>query len=160
MISDNVKRKFRLWFWRITWTLLCLGLIYWIQPYHVYKVSGPSMSPTLKDGDLIWVKIGKPIAVKKGHIYIFKHYDELIVKRVVNIPGDNMSLIEQKDHQYMITRDEKLVKTTQHLKLYTGFYQLDSKQIYVLGDNPPESTDSRAYGLLSTDDIEAEVLMR
>ncbi|HHL43403.1 MAG TPA: hypothetical protein ENJ42_07295 [Hellea balneolensis] len=47
------------------------------------RVSGESMSPTLRDGDIILVKRIKPRSLRPGYIYVIQHSDlGQIIKRL------------------------------------------------------------------------------
>ncbi len=67
------------------------------MPFEVVEVTGPSMAPTLLDGDRLVVRFGRP--VRPGHIVILRHpfqQDLLVVKRAAErrsggwwVLGDN-----------------------------------------------------------------------
>ncbi|MFD3547854.1 nickel-type superoxide dismutase maturation protease [Streptomyces sp. NPDC058655] len=55
-----------------------------LKRFGVLEVTGPSMSPTLSDGDGIVVRYGAP--VRPGHVVVLRHpfqQDLLVVKRAV-----------------------------------------------------------------------------
>ncbi len=63
---------------RILYTLI------WIK---VYTVSGSSMEPTLKEGDLILLR--KPKEIQTGDVIVFKHQNnDLYIKRVSKIENN------------------------------------------------------------------------
>lgn len=94
------------------------------------------MNPTLKNNSLIVIdkflyKLGD---IKKGDILIFKVKDEEMVKRLSYLPGEKFE------------SEGNLI-------------QLKSNEIYVLGDNPKESIDSRNYGPIKTNSIIGKVFL-
>src|SRR5574344_292024 len=131
---------------------------------------GPSMTPTLQDGDAFILnklsyKIGK---VKRGNIIAFNYADtKYLVKRVIGLPGEK---IEYKDNVLYIDdkpyKEDFLADGT-----VTGDFTMDTikgvvdskipKDMYlVLGDNRGNSMDSRAIGLISKKDIIGKTSIR
>ena len=88
-----------------------------------FRVSGRSMLPLLKHGDVVLIDpAAEPVV---GAVVLARHplrTDTVILKRI--------------DH---ITEDGRL---------------------YLLGDNPAESTDSRAFGTLSPALVQGTVVLR
>ncbi|MGQ9787839.1 MAG: signal peptidase I [Candidatus Hadarchaeaceae archaeon] len=76
------------------WTHLFLGYeAYLTKEIHYSIVSGSSMSPTFKDGDLIlWVVVDNTFEFKVGDIIIYKHptrpYLDNIVHRIIEVGAD------------------------------------------------------------------------
>lgn len=128
------------------------------------KVSGFSMSPTLKDGSLLLVNrlsthIGKP---KQGDVAIInsKARGYEIIKRVMALPGDRISI---KDGTVFV--NGKSVP-----EVYTQGKSKDMKEVivpngcvFVIGDNrdPGESLDSRdsKIGPLPISDIKGYAMV-
>lgn len=87
--------------------------------FRSYSVVGPSMESTLYTGDRLivdrlavtWAQIkGKSYIPERGQVIVFKnpHYtaggeDEYIVKRVIGLPGDRVTL---KDGEFIIYNEE------------------------------------------------------
>ena len=94
------------------------------------------MSPTINNNSLILIdrflyRLGD---INKGDILIFKINEEEMVKRLSHLPGEKF---EQKGNMIELKKDE----------------------IYVLGDNPKESIDSRNYGPIKTSSIIGKVFL-
>ncbi|MDI9498713.1 MAG: signal peptidase I [Bacillota bacterium] len=136
------------------------------------EVVGNSMYPTLHDGDQLWVeKITHHFGgVRRGDIITFStanlpggHREEDLVKRVIGLPGERLEIRdgavyingERLDEPYLredITTEPRLV----------GFASLTlaSDEYFVLGDNRPDSSDSRVFGPIRADDVIGETLIR
>ncbi len=78
----------------------------------VRRISGESMSPTYRAGQLVVFAAGRPLHV--GDVVMFRHDGKEKIKRIA---------------------------------------RLESGKIYVLGDNPTASTDSREFGWLGTEHV-------
>lgn len=112
-------------------------------------VEGESMAPTLRSGDIIlYVRTGSPM--KYGDMILLEPEDgELIVKRVVGLPGDVLDLtldghltrngteIDEPEVRYGLQDSTKWV-------LFP--YIVPEGSIFYLGDNRPRSLDSRILG--------------
>ena len=119
-----------------------------VQPF---RVEGPSMAPTLGGGQYLLIdKVGPVIAEpRRGDVVVFhvpghEHLD--FVKRVIGLPGDTVRIADGRvflngealDEPYLVHGDaDDLAPTT----VPPGAY-------FVLGDNRPESTDSRRFGVV------------
>jgi signal peptidase I len=123
-------------------------------------VSGLSMNPTLKDGNiLILNKTDKNYSY--GDIVVIKYKNEELIKRVIGVPGDTVSYKDgllyingtQKDDNYAsITSDFDLSKL--------GYDKIPDNYYLVLGDNRTLSLDSRYLGLFKKDDILGTISFR
>ena len=109
------------------------------------NVVGESMIPTLKDGDMMLLdEISYRFSdIKRFDIVVAGTKDELIIKRVIGLPGEkvkckngdiyinNKKLRENYDHAYTEDFDE---------------IKIGKNNYFVLGDNRVNSMDSREYG--------------
>jgi len=103
------------------------GFLRW-RPFRM-EVEGPSMRPALEPGD--WAIAIVPARVRRGDIVVVEHPERPrleIVKRVVNVSGD-------------VTPD--------------GFPLVD--QVWIEGDEPESSTDSRQFGPVAIDRVRGRV---
>jgi len=119
-----------------------------------FTVEQQSMTPTLQDGDVVFVS--GATTVQRNDIIVTRSWvgDAFYVKRVIGMPGDN---IEYRDGVLWLNGVE-----TPELWEGTDSYQVtvpDGK-LWVLGDNRQNSSDSRENGLLERDNVVGVAYMR
>ncbi len=104
--------------------------------FRISYISGNSMHPTLKNNTLIVVDkyLFKLFEIKKGDILILQVKNEEMIKRLSHLPGEKFELDGTE-------------------------ISLNKNEIYVLGDNPKESIDSRNYGPLKGENIIGKVFL-
>lgn len=132
-------------------TIVALFVNFFFKPV---QVNGTSMYPTLVDGEVGIVNIidRKIEGLKRFDIVVIKLDDKYIIKRVIGLPGETVSYREGK----LYINDKKMNETflnTSYAKEYDGTFMEDIEPItlsddeyYCLGDNRPNSADSRVYG--------------
>ena len=122
----------------------------------VIRVQGDSMAPALHGGQLLFVnrlvyRFGPP---KQGDIVVFrspKGSDTLLVKRVIALPGDRVSIKQGAvsvngqylEEPYVVERG-----TARFAPVTIGV-----GTVFVLGDHRMVSNDSRVWGPLPLDNI-------
>lgn len=146
--------------------------------FQSYYVDGTSMTPTLQNDDrLIIDKVEHTVANLQGHSYVpergqivvldssivgLNGHTEQLVKRVIGLPGDTVSInngvvtIKNKDNPNGFDVNKQL-----GLNLQPTFvdspqeWTIDDSHVFVMGDNRVEngSYDSRAFGPVTTDKI-------
>ena len=130
-----------------------------------YNVYGNSMMPTYKNGQVVFAhKIGQ---AERFDVVIIKADDlvgeELIIKRVVAFEGEEVWT--QNGVLHILSDGEELTFENENYgggdiaKIPTEIKRQVVPQgcVYVLGDNRLTSADSRAFGAVSVDLIEAIV---
>lgn len=125
--------------------------------YSPIRVNGDSMIPTLNNGDIMILdRIGYTInGLERFDIVVIKYEKEKIIKRVIGLPGDSVSYVDNK-----LYINDKLIDEPYNRKIQSD-YELEQlgvsiipKDKYlVLGDNRPISKDSRIIGLIDKKDI-------
>ena len=122
------------------------------------KVQGDSMYPTLFDGEYGFSSIYN--LRKKGIerfdiviIYIPETNDYL-VKRVIGLPTDNVSYINNK----LYINGDIVEETFLNKNAVTNDFEvtLNNDEYYCLGDNRSKSKDSRFYGGFSSKQIKSK----
>lgn len=148
-----------------------IAIILFIAIYIVglQQVVGPSMSPTLENGDiLILDKVTyRFFDIKRNDVIAFySSKSKYLIKRVVGMPGD---YVEFKNNQLYINNElvnEEYLSDnviTEDFSLNSLGYQIIPEDMYfVLGDNRTNSSDSRDYdiGLIKKEDILGKVRFR
>lgn len=135
-------------------------------------VRGASMSDTLENGEVLFLsKITYRVSdIKRFDIVVVEDLDsDLIIKRVIGLPGDSLEYKEGKLHI-----NDKLIEEE-----YTNYtmddFNVDSiceitdlecngiipdNMYLVLGDNREVSADSRVKGLIKREQILGKTILR
>ena len=143
--------------------LICMVVVFTLSNYVIrpIRVDGSSMYPTLQDGNVGFSNlIGRKMnGVKRFDIVIIyiPEKDEYLVKRVIGLPNETVTF----DHDTLSINgevvDQDFLNTTYEKGFLDGFTKDSSNQdtfeiklhddeYYCLGDNRPDSLDSRYYG--------------
>lgn len=123
-------------------------------------VSGPSMEPTLRSGDLLWVdrRAYRGVAPERGDVVVASYRGEWIVKRVVGLPGERIGVLEGTvwvDGEPRVDGREVLPGplTIEEGRLLSGRYAL-------LGDNRSESAAVLVHAVVDPGAIAGRVTFR
>lgn len=154
--------------------------------FRSYQVDGPSMQNTLQNGDklIIW-KVPRTWARVTGHNYIPKRGDVIVfnesglsqygkqdskqlIKRVIGLQGDRVTIA---DGHYTIYNKQSPQGFDPDVTLHntTGILTTSSEntnvtlgdgQIFVSGDNRPDSLDSRMFGPIEAKQVVGKLVLR
>ena len=125
------------------------------------RVDGASMEPTLFSGEYVVVnrlsyRLGSP---HRGDIIVF-HFPrdpkEEYIKRVIGLPGDE---VEVRNGTVFINGqplDENYLKVKTN---YIGSWVIPEGQLFVLGDNRNNSSDSHDWGTVPLDYVVGKAVM-
>jgi signal peptidase I len=163
--------------------LVAIGLISFI--FQSYQVDGPSMETTLQNQDrlIVW-KAPRTLARITGHDYIPNRGDVIVfvenglsqygqdnskqlIKRVIGLPGDRVTVhdgritIYNQEHPSGFDPD-KTMPYGKNIPYTSGNIDvtLADGQIFVCGDNRPDSLDSRIFGYINADQIVGKLAIR
>ena len=130
--------------------------------FPVLQISGSSMEPTLNDEEI--VVLLKTTKMKKGELCCFSYQNKLLIKRVIGLPGDKISIDENGTvyvNEVMIDEPYAIDKALGECDITFPCYVSDN-HYFVLGDQRSTSIDSRSsvIGQVSEDYIVGKIFFR
>jgi signal peptidase I len=153
--------------------------------FRSYQVDGPSMQNTLQNADKLiiwkvprsWSDITRhPYIPQRGDVIVFtesglgefgQQDSKQLIKRVIGVPGDRVVVkdgaitIYNKEHPNGFDPD-KTLPYGKNIPVTTGNIDrtLGPKQLFVCGDNRPDSLDSRIFGPIEAKQIVGKLVVR
>ncbi len=160
--------------------LLMIGFV-----FRSYQVDGPSMQSTLQNGDklIIW-KVARTWARLTHHAYIPNRGDIIVfsesglsqygqvdtkqlIKRVIGLPGERVVV---RNGSYTIFNSanpqgfdpDKTLPYGKNIPSTSGDIDitLAANQLFVSGDNRPDSLDSRTFGPINANQVIGKLVVR
>jgi len=177
-LSDNAKKEIK-----STLFIIFLILIFRTFVASPYKIPSESMVPTLLVNDYIFttkfdynlkipytglsLKVGQP---KRGDVVCFDFPEDLsltYIKRIIGLPGDEISVIDDDlfingkiiSHKLRGEWGVEDLSGVKHLIVMGNDHSLSggivvpSESYFAMGDNRPNSYDSRFWGFVSQDKL-------
>lgn len=128
----------------------------------VLQIQGNSMEPTLNDEEI--VVLVKTPKLSRGQLCCFSYQNKLLIKRVIGVPGDSITIDEEGyvyvndvllEEPYIIDRALGECDITFPVHVTDNHY-------FVLGDNRSTSIDSRStvVGLVDDEQVVGEIFFR
>jgi len=166
-------------------TAVVLFLVIYLFVAQPHQVEGDSMFPNYHSGDYVLTeKITEHFeGIQRGDVVVFRYprnraYD--YIKRVVALPGDTVLIREgqvfvnnQSLEEPYLSRNKtsnsvlahnspnQAVRTDGRTFLSEGEeFEVPTDEMIVMGDNRPESSDSREWGTVALDEIIGKVFFR
>lgn len=125
------------------------------------RVDGDSMDPTLVSGEYVIVsRLSYRLSTaQRGDIIVF-HFPrdpkEEYIKRIIGLPGDE---VEIKGGQVYIN-GKLLEESYLDVKMnYIGTWRVPAGQLFVLGDNRNNSSDSHDWGTVPMDYVVGKAIL-
>ncbi len=165
--------------------LVAFGLIAWI--FQSYEVDGPSMEQTLQNRDrlIVW-KVPRTVAKLSGNAYIPNRGDIIIfnegglsnfggsetkqlIKRVIALPGERITVddgiitVFNEENPEGFNPDTSMSygkRINQDPSSGNIDVRLGENQVFVCGDNRPNSLDSRTFGPIEAEQIVGKLSLR
>lgn len=141
--------------------LLIIVMVILIRTFIItpVRVNGTSMDPTLKNGEIMIlnkIKYNKN-DIKRFDIVVVKMDKELLIKRVIGLPNEEIKYVDNK----LYINGEYIKEPFLNDDVYTINFSLDDFKLkkipencyFVMGDNREVSLDSRTFGCFSKDKI-------
>lgn len=131
--------------------------------FRVVQVDGDSMTNTLQHKDSLLLNSMFYTPEHGDIIVINYHAEEPLIKRVIAVGGDRIRIDNEAGVVYL---NDKPLEETYVRGGYTPSFGLDEEltvpegYVFAMGDNRPESKDSRLLGAFSLDDVMGEVICR
>jgi signal peptidase I len=115
---------------------------------HIYAIPSDSMAPTLESGDQIVVTPYVRSTPQRGDVIVFESLTmpgELMVKRVIGVPGDLLDSRFGRVRVSGYTLPEPYV-LRQGTSGSVPAQLVAADSFFVMGDNRDDSSDSRSWG--------------
>jgi signal peptidase I len=127
-----------------------------------FRVEGMSMEPNFHDGQFLLVnklayRLGE---AQRGDVVVFRYPldpSRDFIKRVIGLPGET---VEIRNGQVMINSQPISDLATVNSATYNlAPTTLGPDELFVLGDNRPNSSDSHSWGTLPQDHVIGKVVL-
>lgn len=153
--------------------------------FRTYNVDGPSMESTLQNSDKLiiwkvpvtWSHITKHQYVpKRGDVVVFNQSglsefgqqdQKQLIKRVIGLPGERVTVFNGRYKVYNAQHPNGFNPDTslpygKNIPATSGNVdvKLDNQELFVSGDNRPESLDSRSFGPIQTNQLVGKLVLR
>jgi len=160
-ININIIRFFKEWVIPILSALIIAFLINKFLFFNVYVPTG-SMIPTINENDKGLVSvIYNTNNMKRGDIIVFysQEFSETFIKRLIGLPGDK---IEIKNGIVFINGEQLQENYVKNKDKYNGTFNVPEGKYFFLGDNRPNSKDSRLWKnpYVNSSDIKGKLQFR
>jgi signal peptidase I len=119
------------------------------------RVDGSSMEPSLHTGEFVIVnrlayKFNPPT---QGDVIVF-HFprdpDQEYIKRTIGLPGEEVKVMDGRVYVDEQPLDEPYIAAAPR---YQGNWQVPADQLFVLGDNRNNSSDSHNWGAVPMENV-------
>jgi signal peptidase I len=138
--------------------VLVLTTAFFLQPYRPVIVRGDSMLPTINSGQLLFSVPLKRMP-KHGDLVLVDHDGSTLVKRVSMVPGDTFVEARSIHSDIWFVADTATIKNmVKRKKVPSRISHVPDGMIYITGDNPEKSLDSRQFGYVPISSIRGVIV--
>ena len=139
----------------------------------IVLVSGTSMMPNIKDGEIIFINklaygIVRPFSSsflvqwdtpKENDVVIYLYNDKMVVKRCIATEFTPLEFYQDSEYNMEVNNKNIPLKEEQFQRIKNSYF-VPEGMILAIGDNYAESVDSRNYGFVSVKNIIGKVLCK
>lgn len=130
-----------------------------------YRIENHSMEPSFYEGQFVLVNkvaywFGEPT---RGDVVVFhnpRNTNEDYIKRIIGIPGDTVEVRDQTVFVNGLPLPEEFPHRAIPPGEYGGPFVVGDEQLFVMGDNRPNSSDSRVFGPIDQDLVVGQAWLR
>ena len=157
----------------VVFILVCVIVAYAVSNYLFTSidVDGVSMKSTLQHQDrILLLKVG---GYQHGDVVVFNSHiinpatgnERYLVKRIIGLPTDTIEIIQAEDGKFYVYRNgerltEDYLDDDKLLNAPLARLTVSEGEFFYLGDNRPESDDSRSGKVGKLDSIVGRVVFR
>jgi signal peptidase I len=162
LLPDPRRRRGAKAIWETSFRAVLLFVVVQTWVIQGYKVYGSCMEPNLRTGErVLGSKLGVMQGIHRGDVVVFRppHKPETaFVKRVIGLPGEVLEI----RNNVVYVNERPLREPYLHRAWHDDRppERIAPNMVFVMGDNRDNSNDSRMWGELPIDHIQAKAWVR
>ncbi len=130
-----------------------------------YRIESHSMEPNFIEGQFILVNklaytLGEP---SRGDVLVFHNptnNEEDYIKRLIALPGDTLEIKDEAVYVNGEALDEPFIANKIRPDRVHPLVEIQPGNVFVMGDNRPNSQDSRVFGQITQDLVVGKAWLR